>query len=49
VYAKLRFNALAIQLWAVCLQFDLAVRTQYLCGKGIIVSGADGLSQAEDL
>jgi hypothetical protein len=44
-----RLNALAIQLWAVCLQFDLAVSTQYLCGDGIIVSGADGLSRGEDV
>jgi hypothetical protein len=32
-----------------CLQFDLAVSTQYLCGDGIIVSGADGLSRREDV
>jgi hypothetical protein len=41
---NLRLNALAIQLWTVCLRFDLAVSRQYLCGDGIIVSGADGLS-----
>jgi hypothetical protein len=42
-------NALAIQLWTVCLQIDLAVSTQHLCGDSIIVSGADGLRREEDV
>jgi hypothetical protein len=46
---NLRLNALATLLWAECLQFDLVVSMQYLCRAGIIVSGADRLSQGEDV
>jgi len=44
-----RLHALSLQLWAACMRWDVALTTQYLCGDGIISSGADGLSRGEDV
>ena len=44
-----RMHAAALHLWAACLQCDVALSTQYLCGDGIIQSGADGLSRGADV
>ena len=44
-----RLHAASLQLWAACLRHDVALSTQWLCGDGIILSGADGLSRGEDV
>lgn len=43
-----RLHAIALRLWSVCMRWDVALSTQYLCGDGIIISGADGLSRDSD-
>lgn len=43
-----RLHAMALELWAVCVRYELILSTQYLCGDGIIQSGADALSRDSD-
>lgn len=44
-----RLHFWALQLAAVCFRHDIQLSTAYLCGDGIIVSGADSLSRGEDI
>lgn len=46
--SNLRLHYWAGVLQLACLRYDIQLSTQYLCGDGIIVSGADALSRSAD-